>query len=142
MRPLITTPFCRETPVSRFQIPVWINVLGLCIACESWRIYCRIHETFQSYKWLCLHSLLDVNVMCTQIRLYLPCTYWFGTKRKVFLWLQIKLKMVNTIWFRFELIRFQKYLSACNTVIIINNVYLTHISLLQNCWKISQENHI
>ena len=39
----------------------------------------------------------------TQIRLYLPCTDWFGTANgRVRLLFQINLKIVNTIWFRFN----------------------------------------
>ena len=38
----------------------------------------------------------------TEIRLYLPFPDWFGTKNQF----QINRCMVNTIWFRFDLIRF------------------------------------
>ena len=42
----------------------------------------------------------------TEIRLYLPFFEWFGAKR-TFVWFQFNLEMVNTIWFRFDLIRFR-----------------------------------
>ena len=45
------------------------------------------------------------------MRLYLPFSDWFGTKQ-MSVWFQINLKMVRTIWFRFELIRFGEYLPA------------------------------
>ena len=43
----------------------------------------------------------------TKIRLYLPFSDWFGSKRK-YVWIQINWKMVNTIWFRLDLMRFGK----------------------------------
>jgi len=46
------------------------------------------------------------------IRLYLPFSDWFRSKRTS-VWIKINRKMVNTIWFRVDLIRFRKYLSAC-----------------------------
>ena len=48
----------------------------------------------------------------TEIRLYLPFFDWFVTKRTSVLF-QINRKMVNTIWFRFDLIRFGKDFSVC-----------------------------
>ena len=35
----------------------------------------------------------------------------------MFVWIQINWKMVNTIWFRFDLIVFRKYFSVCTTVL-------------------------
>ena len=49
----------------------------------------------------------------TPIRCNLPFSEWFGTKRTLSVWFQIDQKMVNTIWFRFELIIFRKYISVC-----------------------------
>ena len=49
----------------------------------------------------------------TKIRLYLSFSNLFGTKFTS-VWFQISRKKVNTIWFRFDLIRFQKYFSACS----------------------------
>ena len=51
----------------------------------------------------------------TEIRLYLPFSDWLGAKRTS-VWFQINRKMVNTIWFRFELIRFRKDFSMCGQV--------------------------
>ena len=48
----------------------------------------------------------------TEIRFYLPFSDLFGTKRTS-LWFSINLRMVNTIWFRFNLIRFRKDFSVC-----------------------------
>ena len=47
-----------------------------------------------------------------KIRLYLPCINLFGNKR-TFVWFKINRKMVNTIWFRVDLIRFRKDFSVC-----------------------------
>ena len=43
-----------------------------------------------------------------EIRLYLPFSVWFGTKRTVSVWFQINRKIVNTIWFRVDLIKFRR----------------------------------
>ena len=51
----------------------------------------------------------------TEIRLYLPFSEWFGIKRTS-VWFQMNRKMVNTIWFRFDFLRFRKDLSVCNWV--------------------------
>ena len=50
----------------------------------------------------------------TDIRLYLPFSDWFETKRTV-VWFQINRKMINTIWCRFELIRFLWRQKMCNS---------------------------
>ena len=44
--------------------------------------------------------------------MYIPFSDWFGTKRTVSVCFQINHKMVNTIWFWLDLIRFRKDLSA------------------------------
>ena len=59
-------------------------------------------------KWIVFEILLNY----TKIRLYLPFSDWFGSKQTSF-WFQINLKMVNTIGFQFDLLRFRKYLSLC-----------------------------
>ena len=51
-------------------------------------------------------NLFGILLNQTQIRLYLPCTDWFGTKLTVSVWFQINRKIINPIWFRFYLIRF------------------------------------
>ena len=43
----------------------------------------------------------------TEIRLYLPYTDLYGTNQTT-VWFQFYRVMVNTIWFRFDLIRFRK----------------------------------
>ena len=52
-------------------------------------------------------SLFEILLNKTEIRLYLPFFDWFGTKWTS-VWIQINRKMVNTIWFRVDLIRFRK----------------------------------
>ena len=61
------------------------------------------------YDWS-LHTQGNLFVILlnqTEIRMYLPYSDWFGTKRRS-VRLQINQKMVNTIWIRFDLIRFRK----------------------------------
>ena len=48
----------------------------------------------------------------SEIRLYLPFPNRFGYKRSS-VFIQINRKMVNEIWFRFDLIRFRKNVSVC-----------------------------
>ena len=51
-----------------------------------------------------------IIVESIEIRLYIPFSDWFGTK---YVWIQTNQKMLNTIWFRVDLIRFRKYFSLC-----------------------------
>ena len=57
-------------------------------------------------------NLFEMLLDQTEIRLYLLFSGWFGTKRTS-VWFQINRKMVNTIWYRFGLIRFRKDFSVC-----------------------------
>ena len=57
-------------------------------------------------------NLFEILLNKTGIRLYLPYLDWFGTKRTS-VWFKINRKMVNTIWFQVDLIRFQKDFSVC-----------------------------
>ena len=51
-------------------------------------------------------------------RLYLPFSVWFGTKQTS-IWLEINRKIVNTSWFRFDLIIFRKEFSVCSALMAI-----------------------
>ena len=59
-------------------------------------------------------NLFKILLNQTEIRLYLPFSNWFGTKW-TFVWFQINRKMVNTIWLRFNLIKFWKDFSVCTS---------------------------
>ena len=68
-------------------------------------------------------NLFEILIIQTDIRLYLPFSDWFGTKRTSF-WFQINRKMVNTVWFRFDLVEFEKislcvvpFTDATNTIV-------------------------
>ena len=50
-------------------------------------------------------NLFEILLNQTEIRLNLPFPDWFGTKRTS-VWFQISRKVVNTIWFPFDLTRF------------------------------------
>ena len=89
-----------------------VDVYWSTISIEQWA---SIHDvTRDGFEWrFCTQrNLFEILLNQTEIRLYLPCTDWFGTKRWS-VWSQINRCMVNTIWFRNDLIRFRKYLSAC-----------------------------
>ena len=63
----------------------------------------------------CQHTqrnIFEILLNQLEIRLYLSFSDWFGTKRTS-VWFQINWKKVNTIWFRFDLIRFWKDFSVC-----------------------------
>ena len=59
----------------------------------------------------------------TEIRLYIPLSDWFGYIRAS-VWCQINRKMVNIIWFLFDLQRFRKYFFACSSLLPGNNTHL------------------
>ena len=56
-------------------------------------------------------NLFEILLNQPKIRLCLPFSDWFGSERTS-VWIQINQKMVNTIWFRFDLIRFRKDFSV------------------------------
>ena len=57
-------------------------------------------------------NIFEILLNQTEMRLSLPFSDWFGSKRKS-IWFKINRKIVKTIWFRFDLIRFRKYFSVC-----------------------------
>ena len=57
-------------------------------------------------------NFFEIFLNQPEIRLYLPFSDWFGSKWTS-VWIQINQKMVNTFWFRVDLIRFWKYFSVC-----------------------------
>ena len=59
-------------------------------------------------------NLFEIWLNQTEIRLYLSFFDWFGTKQTS-VWFQNNRKIVNTIWFRFNLIRFRKDFSVRKT---------------------------
>ena len=69
----------------------------------------RARATFHSTH----RNLFEILLNQPEIRLYLPFSDWIKTKRTS-VSIQINRKMVNTIWFRVDLIRFQKVSSVCN----------------------------
>ena len=75
---------------------------------------CRGHHSLRA----CLRckythrNLFQILLNQPEIRLYLPFSDWFGSKR-MSVWFQFNRKNVNTIWFRVDLIRFPKKFSVC-----------------------------
>ena len=59
---------------------------------------------------VCTHR--EILLVQTEIRFYLLFSDWFESKRTS-VWHQINWKMVNTIWFRVDLIRFRNKFSVC-----------------------------
>ena len=75
----------------------------------------NIIPSFVTLCWLltsCGMHTKKILLNQTKIRLYLPFSDCFGTKRTS-VWFQINRKMVNTIWFLGDLIKFRKHFSVC-----------------------------
>ena len=100
-------------------VEICIHVLSMNILSTEWTLF---------YTQRNLFKILSNQ---TEIRLYLLFSDWFGTKR-TFVWFQINLKMITTIWFRFDLIRFWKYFSVCN-ISFVGPVRLKDMIL----WKVN-----
>ena len=64
-------------------------------------------------------NLSEISLDQTEIRLYLPFSDWFWTKRTS-VWCQINRKMANTIWYRLDLIRFRKYFLCVKSISLID----------------------
>ena len=58
-------------------------------------------------------DLFEILLNKPEIRFYLSFSGWFETKRRS-VWFPINRKMVNTIWFWGDLIRFRKDFSVCD----------------------------
>ena len=56
--------------------------------------------------------IFEILLNRPKIRLYLPFSDWFVSKRTLSVWIQINRKMANAIWFGVDLIRFRKYFSV------------------------------
>ena len=84
---------------------------------------------FQRYAQ---RNIFEILLSQTEIRLYLPFSDWFGTKWTS-VWFQINRKMVNTIWFWFDLLRFRKDSFVFKLVDSNNNV-LTNFH-----WNLSKD---
>ena len=54
----------------------------------------------------------SIYIIILKKKSFWPFSDWFGTKR-TFVWIQINRKIVNRIWFRVDLIRYLKDISAC-----------------------------
>ena len=94
------------------------------------RLTC-IHNRYSSVYFLISflltqRNLFEILLNQTEIILYLPFYDWFGTANgRVPLLFQINRKMVDTIWFQFDLIRFRKdfSLSIVPMLIILSVLY-------------------
>ena len=58
-------------------------------------------------------NIFEVLLNQPEIRLYLPFSDWFGSKRTS-VWIKIYRIMVNTIWNQVDILRFRKNFSVCN----------------------------
>ena len=62
-----------------------------------------------------LRIFFEILLHQTEIRMHLQFSDGFGTKRTS-VWFQIHRKIVNTIWFRFDSVRFPKNVSVCGRI--------------------------
>ena len=72
----------------------------------------EIELSVRSYSFPIERNHFSVSLTIFLSRLYLPYSDWFGTKRTSVRF-KINRTMVNTIWFRVDLIRFRKDFSVC-----------------------------
>ena len=76
----------------------------------------RTQESRKKRHTLRPHTLVtthrEILLNQPEIRFYSPFSDWFGTKQTS-VWFKINRNMVNTIRFRFDLIRIRKKFSAC-----------------------------
>ena len=110
---------------------------------QKWLTSCFIHKVKleQLYQVAAAYSQKNISEILlnqTEIRLYLPFPDRFWTKRWS-VWFQINRKMVNTIWFRIDLIKLQKDFSVCRRwdFLFLVNTIQTFIEerLIQVCAK-------
>ena len=73
-------------------------------------------ECLQNVYMYSQRKLLEILLNQTEIKLYIPFSDWFGTKRTS-VWFQIIRKIVYTIWFQFDSSRFRKDFSVCTVSI-------------------------
>ena len=73
---------------------------------------CLTGDSYSLSDSYTLRNIFEILLNQPEIRLYLPHSDWFGTKRTS-VWFHINRKMVNTNWFRFDSIGFQKYFPVC-----------------------------
>ena len=126
---LTPTPFLHSFQVHKMYKKREQNVRYRChtlhyvlqlFGCGSSCIY-MIQDNLWHYCAPCTQRYLFwILLNQPEIRLYLPFSDWFGSKRTS-VWIQINRKMVNTIWFRVDLTRCKKYFSVCvykNTLLL------------------------
>ena len=90
--------------VFSFQRSTWPWHHPSCVFNAIWEIDYAQRNIFEI---ACNQPEINLKMGYTifKIRLYIPFSGWFGTKR-MSIWFQVNLKMVRTIWFRVDLIRF------------------------------------
>ena len=88
----------------------WIRCI-FDITCPSFKVY-RTRNQLSRNKLdaYTQRNIFEILLNQPEIRLYLPFSEWFG---RMSVWIQINRCMVNTIWFRVDLVRFGKYFSVC-----------------------------
>ena len=75
-------------------------------------LYIFVSAVWEAYTQ---RNIFEFLLNQPEIRLYLPFSDWFGSKRTS-VWIKIIRKMVTTIWFQVDLIRFRKDLSVCSSI--------------------------
>ena len=93
---------------------IWID-LNLAYECSSF-----VRKLFTR------RNLFEILLNQPKIRLYLPFSDLFGTRR-MSVWFQINRKMVNKIWFQVDLIRFRKDFSVYIRNVNTNEQFLSYI---------------
>ena len=91
--------FNRVGMLSLVNVLIIISIQVVEMYLFSWRYTLYVNDSAGFF--------LEILLNQPEIRLYLPFSDWFRIKRTS-VWFQINRTMENTIWFRFDLIRFGK----------------------------------
>ena len=79
-------------------------------------------------------NLFEILLNQPKIRLYLPFSSWFRSKRTS-VWIKINWKMANTIWFRVDFIRFLKDFSVCKNLFKCVIIWGNYERFCCRCWN-------
>ena len=106
-------------------VPYRIFLLFPCLPCHFHLAVFKQQNNTAQPKWPpdrrhTRRNLFEILINQPEIRLYLPFSGWFGSKRTS-VWIQIIQRMVNTIWFRVDLSRFRKYFSVCTHILLASS---------------------
>ena len=104
---------CTQSQILWPFLPMWFCHYAILL--YVLKLHCGyfafMHRNVLVYFRYTHRNLFEILLNQPQIRLYLPFSDWYGSKR-MSVWIHINREMVNKIWFQFDSKRFRKYLSV------------------------------